>query len=64
MSQFFIGDDQKLAEFLIHKGARVDATNNDGETPLHYSARSGKYIEEVPTQRFLFLNSYSLKNLS
>lgn len=38
---FFIGDDQPLAEFLIQKGALVNISNNRGETPLHYAARSG-----------------------
>jgi len=38
----FIGDDQSLAEYLIQSGARANDSNNDGETPLHYAARSGK----------------------
>lgn len=38
------GDDERLAEFLIQNGARVNISNNDGETPLHYAARSGKLI--------------------
>lgn len=37
----FLGDDQKLAEFLIQSGARINDANNVGETPLHYAARSG-----------------------
>lgn len=37
----FVGDDQKLAEYLIQKGAHVNTSNKDGETPLHYAARSG-----------------------
>lgn len=36
------GDDQKLAEFLIESGAKVNISNNHGETPLHHAAKSGK----------------------
>lgn len=38
----FAGDDEKLAEFLIKKGAHVNHSNNKGETPLHYAAKLGK----------------------
>lgn len=37
------GDDQDLAEFLIEKGARLNYSNEYGETPLHYAARSGEF---------------------
>lgn len=32
-----------MVETLINAGAHVNATTIDGETPLHYSVRSGKF---------------------
>lgn len=39
---YFIGDDEKLADFLMDNFARVTDDNIKGETPLHFAAKLGK----------------------
>lgn len=44
---YFIGDDEKLADFLMENFARVDDHNIKGETPLHFAAKLGKLTHTV-----------------
>lgn len=44
-TNFPIGDDETLAEFLIKKGAKLDVSNIKGETPLHIAAKLGKFLQ-------------------
>ena len=32
----------KIAKYLIHKGATINAADNEGETPLHDAVQWGK----------------------
>lgn len=40
LNKFKIGT-QNIAKILMENGANVNATNNDGDTPLHTSAKYG-----------------------
>lgn len=44
--------DADITDFLIRKGAYIDARDNDGQTPLHYAAEKGR----VETIKILLAN--------
>lgn len=42
-SKFIPLDNEKIAEFLIQNGAKVNQARHDGWSPLHWAAQRGEF---------------------